>query len=123
MRVGCPSKLFRFKTTETGTETSVGTIRNKTFVSVVLLLTETENFSVLIEPKQTEEQPNQFDREHILVYCQKNFGLIRVDSGCFGLFRFVSKQFLSVQKQGLSMFRLNRNKQKTNRSSLIESIF
>jgi hypothetical protein len=33
--------------------------------------TETESFGVSIEPKQTEEQPKQFDREHILVFCQK----------------------------------------------------
>jgi hypothetical protein len=30
--------------------------------------TETEIFGFLIEPKQTEEQPKQFEREHILVY-------------------------------------------------------
>jgi hypothetical protein len=29
---------------------------------------ETESFGVLIEPKQTEEQPKQFDREHTLVF-------------------------------------------------------
>ncbi len=28
--------------------------------------TETESFDVSIEPKQTEDQPKQFDREHIL---------------------------------------------------------
>ncbi len=44
------------------------------------------------------------------------------------LFRFVSKQFVSVvsnsiPKQRVSMFRSNRNKQKTNRNSLIQSIF
>jgi hypothetical protein len=27
--------------------------------------TETESFDVSIEPKQTEDQPKQFDREHI----------------------------------------------------------
>jgi hypothetical protein len=44
------------------------------FVSVVSLLafyTETESFGVSIEPKHTEEQPKQFDREHILVFFQK----------------------------------------------------
>jgi hypothetical protein len=30
--------------------------------------TETESFAVSIEPKQTEDQPKQFDREHILVF-------------------------------------------------------
>jgi hypothetical protein len=46
--------------------------------------------------------------------------------GCFSLFRFFSKQFVSVvsiPKQRVSMFWLNRNKQKTNRNSSIERIF
>jgi hypothetical protein len=30
--------------------------------------TETESFDVSIEPKQTEDQPKKFDREHILVF-------------------------------------------------------
>jgi hypothetical protein len=32
------------------------------------LYTETESFDVSIEPKQTEDQPKQFDREHILLF-------------------------------------------------------
>ncbi len=48
--------------------------------------TQTESFSVLIELKQTEEQPIQFNREHILVFFKENLGL----------FWFVSKQFVSV---------------------------
>ena len=31
--------------------------------------TETESFDVSIEPKQTEDQPKQFDRERILLFC------------------------------------------------------
>jgi hypothetical protein len=50
------------------------------------LYTETESFTVSIEPKQTEEQPKQFDREHILLFFSENLGL----------FRFVSKQFVSI---------------------------
>jgi hypothetical protein len=89
----------------------IGTIRNKTFVSVVSLIyrnrkvravsvcfglfrnslfwffrfyTQTESFDVSIEPKQTEEQRKQFDREHILVF-KENLGLFF--SVCFSLFR------------------------------------
>jgi hypothetical protein len=52
LHLGCPSKLVSIQTTETGTETSLGAIRNKTFVTVVLLLyIETESFDVSIEPK------------------------------------------------------------------------
>jgi hypothetical protein len=60
-----------FKTTKTGTETSFGSNRNKTFVSVVSFCTETESFGFLIELQQTEGQPKKFDREHILVFFQK----------------------------------------------------
>ncbi len=33
--------------------------------------TETASFGVSIKPKQTEDQPKQFEREHILVYPKK----------------------------------------------------
>jgi hypothetical protein len=49
--------------------------------------TKTESFSVLIEPKQTEDQPKQCDREHILVFFSQNLGLFRFLSVSFGLFR------------------------------------
>ena len=39
--------------------------------------TERESFGVSIEPKQTEEQPKQFDREHIMVFFSENLGLFR----------------------------------------------
>jgi hypothetical protein len=45
--------------------------------------TETESFGVSTEPKQTEEQPKQFDRERILVFFFKK---VRVVSVCFHLF-------------------------------------
>jgi hypothetical protein len=63
------------------------------FVSVVSFYTETESFNVSIEPKQTEDQLKQFDRDHILVFFKENFeffGLsvfLRVFSLFFGLFR------------------------------------
>jgi hypothetical protein len=42
--------------------------------------TETESFDVSIEPKQREDQPKQFDREHIF----RQFWVVLV---CFSLFR------------------------------------
>ncbi len=33
--------------------------------------TETEIFDVSLEPKQTEDQPKQFDKEHILAFFQE----------------------------------------------------
>jgi len=54
--------------------------------------TETESFDVSIEPKQTEDQPKQFDREHIFLFFYRN---------------------ASIPKQRVSMFWLNQNKQKT----------
>ncbi len=43
--------------------------------------TETESFDVLIEPKQTEDQPKQFEKEYFGIF-QK----ILVVLVCFGLF-------------------------------------
>ncbi len=48
--------------------------------------TETESFDVLIEPKQTENQPKQFDREHILHFFTKNLGFFRFFRFFFSVF-------------------------------------
>ncbi len=50
--------------------------------------TETESFDVSIEPKQTEDQPKQFDREHILLFFTENLGFsdFFVFFGFFGFF-------------------------------------
>ncbi len=53
--------------------------------------TETESFGVSVEPKQTEEQTKQFDRQLILEYKK-----IQSFPVCFGLFRFVLKQFVQI---------------------------
>jgi hypothetical protein len=51
--------------------------------------TETESFHVSIEQKQTEDQPEQFDREHILVFFSGNLEFFRFFDFLvfFGLFR------------------------------------
>ncbi len=96
--------------------------------------TETEIFDVSIEPKQTEDQPKQFDREHILQFITENLEFFRFFLGFFDFvrfFRFFSVCFetvcfgcfASIPKQIVSMFRLKRNKQKTHPNSLKESIF
>ncbi len=54
--------------------------------SLFRFYTKTESFGVSIEPKQTEDQPKQFDRGHILVF----FGKFRVVSVCFETVLFVS---------------------------------
>jgi hypothetical protein len=69
--------------------------------------TITANFSVWIEQKQTEYQPKQFDREHILIFFRK-FWVVSV---CFETVCFCC--FASLPKKQVSVFRLNRNKQKT----------
>ena len=66
------------------------------------MYTESESFDVSIEAKQTEDQPKQFDREHILLFFTENLGFFRfylVFSfffNFFSFFRFVLKQFVSV---------------------------
>ncbi len=78
--------------------------------------TETESFDVSIEPKQTEDQPKQFDREHILLFFTEKLGFFRVFSVFsffFRFFRFFSNCFktvcfscfASLLKQRVSMFR------------------
>ncbi len=75
--------------------------------------TKTESFDVSIEPKQTEDQLKQFDREHILLFfifpifsvffhffCFFVFFLV-----CFGTVSFGC--FASIPKQRVLMFRLN----------------
>jgi hypothetical protein len=47
---------------------------------------KTESLDVSIEPEQTEEQPKQCDREHILVFFSENLGLFWFVLVCFGLF-------------------------------------
>ncbi len=44
--------------------------KTKCFFRLFQFYTNTESFGVSIEPKQTEEQAKQFDREHILVFLE-----------------------------------------------------
>jgi hypothetical protein len=54
-------------------------------------------FQIMIKPKQTEDQPKMFDKDHILVFSENSalfrfvFGLIRNSSVCFGCFDIGSK--------------------------------
>jgi hypothetical protein len=73
--------------------------------------TETESFDVSIEPKQTEDQPKQFDREHILFFFTGNLGFSRFfsfflvylvfsvcfETVCFGCFASIPKQRVSIE--------------------------
>ncbi len=67
----------------------------KRFFRLFRFYTKTQSFDVSIEPKQTEDQPKQFDREHILQFFTENVGFFRFFS-VFPIFRFVSKQLVSV---------------------------
>ncbi len=58
--------------------------------------TETESFDVSIEPKQTEDQPKQFDREHILLFFTENVGFFRIFFCFFRYFRLFSVCFETV---------------------------
>jgi hypothetical protein len=55
--------------------------------------TETESFDVSIEPKQTEVQQKQFDREHILLFFTGNVGFFLF----FRFFRFFPRFFSPKQ--------------------------
>ncbi len=76
--------------------------------------TETESFDVSIEPKQTKDQPKQFDREHILQFFTENlwfYRFFRFFLVFFRFFLFFSRFFWFVSilsKQFVSVFRLFR---------------
>jgi hypothetical protein len=72
--------------------------KTKCFFRLFCFYTERESFGVSIEPKQIEEQPKQFDREHSLVFFQK-FWVVSV---CFETVSFGC--FTSILKQRVSMF-------------------
>ena len=73
--------------------------------------TETESFDVSIEPKQTGDQPKQFDREYNLLFFTENVEFFRFFSvffsdffGFFGFFVFFG--FFDLFRN--SLFRLFR---------------
>ncbi len=133
-------------------ETSIGSKKPKLEPKLVLALsetkrlfrlfrffTETASFNVSIEQKNNRREPKQFDREHILLFFYGKFWIFLVFSSFFRFFWFFPfflvcfetvcfetvcfGCFASIPKQRVSMFRLNRNKQKTHPNSLKESIF
>ncbi len=76
--------------------------------------TEAESFDVSIEPKQTEDQLKQFDREHILLFFTENLGFFRFfpffsffsvffvfsvcfETVCLGCFASIPKQRVSIE--------------------------
>jgi hypothetical protein len=82
--------------------------------------TETESLDVSIESKQTEDQPKQFDREHILLFFTENVKFFRFfrfysfissffgffgffifsvcfETVCFGCFASIPKQRVSIE--------------------------
>jgi hypothetical protein len=73
----------------------------KPLIRLFCFYNETECFNVSNEPKQTEDQPKQFDREHICYFYRK-FRVFPVFPFFFGFFHFFgfsaffSKQYVSV---------------------------
>ncbi len=126
-QIGCPSKIVSIRNNQNWNRNQFRKFRNKRLFRLFRFYTETESFDVSIEPKQTEDQPKQLDRGHILLFFTENLGFSRF----FSFFRFFSvcfetvcfSCFASIPKQRVSMLRLNRNKQKTHPNSLKESIF
>jgi hypothetical protein len=86
--------------------------------------TETESFDVSIEPKQTEDQPKPFDREHIW-YFSENLGLFRfVSKQClFQLFRYRVETPKQTETNRNFLFLVSRNKPKHNRNGSCFGLF
>ncbi len=64
--------------------------KTKRLLRLFRFYTETESFGVSIEPKQTGDQPKQFDREHILLFFTENVEFFRFLKIFFGFFRIFS---------------------------------
>ncbi len=63
------------------------------FVSILLLLNQNRKFRCFDWTKKTEDQPEQFDREHILVFFQKILGFpVFFLNSLFRLFCFYTKK-------------------------------
>jgi hypothetical protein len=116
LRVGCPLKLVSIRNNRNWKPKLVSALsETKRLFRLFRFYTETESFDVSIEPKQTEDQPKQFDREHILPFFTENLGVSRFflsffsffsvcfETVCFRLFRFYT------ETESL-MFRLHGNK-------------
>jgi hypothetical protein len=60
--------------------------KTKHLIRLFRFYTKKESFDVSIESKQTEDQPKQFAREHILVFFSENLEFSHFVLVCFGLF-------------------------------------
>ncbi len=58
--------------------------------------TKTESFGVSIVPKQTIEQPEQFDREHWYFFRKFRFVMVCFETVCSGCFASIPKQRVSI---------------------------
>jgi hypothetical protein len=73
LQLGCPSKQVSIRNNQKKLEPKLVSTLSETKRLFLLFrfFTETKIFDVSIEPKQTEDQPKQFDLEHIFVFFPK----------------------------------------------------
>ncbi len=107
MCIWCPSKLGSIRNNRNWKRNQFRRYRSETkrLFRLFRFYTGTEISDVSIEPKQTKDQPKQFDMEHIFVFFSGNlrfflffsvyFGLFR--NSCFGCFAFIPKQKVLMQ--------------------------
>ncbi len=84
--------------------------------------TKTESFDVSVEPKQTEDQPKQFDREHILVFLW-NFGLFRFVAEHFCLFLLFRYRYETPKQNKFFCFMVSWNKPKQKLKQILFQFF
>jgi hypothetical protein len=91
--------------------------------------TKTESFDVSIEPKQTEDQMKQFDREHILVFFRKFLvvsvcvGFFRNNSVCFSCFDIGSKHRNKPKQTEIFCFWFHKTNRNTTETDLVSFCF
>ncbi len=91
--------------------------------------TKTASYDVPIELKQTEDQPKQFDREHILIFFRKFrvvwvcLGLIQNSSVCFGCFDIGSKHCIKRKQTKNFSFWFHETNRNTTETDLVSVCF
>jgi hypothetical protein len=100
-RIGCPSKLV-LKRNQPKLEPKLVSALSETkrLFRLFRFYNKTESCDVSMETKQTEDQPKQFDREHILLFVYRKLRLFPIfvffsvcfETVCFGFFASMPKQ-------------------------------
>ncbi len=84
--------------------------------------TKTESFNVSIEPKQTKDQPKQFDWKHILAFFKRLFRFVSKQFCLFRLFRYRFESPKQTEKKKFFVFGLTKQTETQPKQILFRSV-